>query len=197
MKFVNLICWEIKHKGRRLNEIEGSEMTENFVNHLKERKETKLPDWFLRDKIITRSVDDQGKFSCSKSWQNFYDGNFLGNMVPTISFTKPEVVEDEKGRKDLWATESNKKKIPIIAATHNMLSLKTGAHVRAMEETEPPPPEIIFQNPGNFRHTGEMKSQEDRLDQATFNYIRVTANVLKTLRLGEILNYSDYQNIQI
>ena len=118
-------------------------------------------------------------------------------MVPTISFTKPEVVEDEKGRKDLWATESNKKKIPIIAATHNMLSLKTGEHVRAMKETEPPPPAITFQNPGNFRHTGEMKSQEDRLDQATFNYIRCTANVLKTLRLGEILNYSDYQNIQI
>ena len=60
MKFVSLICWEIKHKGQRLNEIEGSEMAQNFVNHLKKRKETKLPDWFFKDKIIKRSVDEQG-----------------------------------------------------------------------------------------------------------------------------------------
>ena len=65
MKFVNLICWEIKHKGRRINEIEGSEMAENFVNHLRERKETKLPDWFFKDKIIKRTVDDKGKFKGS------------------------------------------------------------------------------------------------------------------------------------
>ena len=63
LKFVNLICWQIKHKGLRLNEIEGSDMADNFVNHLKERQETKLPDWFIKNKIIKRSVDDQGYFS--------------------------------------------------------------------------------------------------------------------------------------
>jgi len=167
MKFVNLICWEIKHKGRRLNEIEGSEMAENFVNHLKERKETKLPDWFFKDKIIKRSVDDQG------------------NMVPTISFTKPEVIEDEKGRKDLWATESNKKKIPILVATHNMLSSKTGQNIRAIPETIIQPSPITFRNPGNFEfRAGELNNQQDRIDQTQSSYIRVSANVLAQLRLG-------------
>lgn len=167
MKFVNLICWEVKHKGRRLNEIEGSEMAENFVNHLKERKETKLPDWFLKDKIIKRSVDDQG------------------NMVPTISSAKPEVIEDEKGRKDLWATEANKKKIPIIVATHNMLSSKTGKIVRAIPETVIQPPPITFQNPGNFTfRAGELRSQQDRFDATQHNYVRLTASGLKNLRLG-------------
>ena len=104
-------------------------------------------------------------------------------MVPTISFTKPEVIEDEKGRKDLWATESNKKKIPILVATHNMLSSKTGQNIRALPETIIQPSPITFRNPGNFEFwTGELNTQEDRIETTQIHYIRVTAGVLAQLR---------------
>ena len=112
-------------------------------------------------------------------------------MVPTISFTKPEVIEDEKGRKDLWATESNKKKIPIIVATLIMLSSKTGQNIRAIPETIIQPSPITFRNPGNFEfRAGELNNQQDRIDQTQSSYIRVSANVLAQLRLGKIRKYS-------
>ena len=106
-------------------------------------------------------------------------------MVP-ISFTKPEMIEDEKGRTDLWATEPNKKKIPIIVATYNMLSSKTGQNVRAIPITIIQPSSITFRNPGNFKfRTGELKNQQDRFEATQSSYIRVTKSVLAQLRLGK------------
>ena len=104
-------------------------------------------------------------------------------MVPTILFTKREVAEDEKGRNDLWATETNKKKIPIIVATLIMLSLKTGQNIRAIPETIIQQSPITFRNPGNFEfRAGELNNQQVRIDSTHSSYIRVTANVLKQLR---------------
>ena len=103
--------------------------------------------------------------------------------MPTISITKSKVIEDDKGEKDLWVTESNKKKIPILMATRNMLSSETGQNVRALPETIIQPSPITFRNPGNFEfRTGELNTQQDRIETTRICYIRVTAGVLAQLR---------------
>ena len=103
--------------------------------------------------------------------------------MPTISITKSKVIEDDKGEKDLWVTESNKKKIPILMATRNMLSSKTGQNVRALPETIIQPSPITFRNPGNFKfRTGELNTQQNRIEMTQICYIRVTAGVLAQLR---------------
>ena len=108
---------------------------------------------------------------------------FSGNLVPTISITKSKVIEDDKGRKDLWVSESNKNKIPILVATRNMLSSKTGQNIRALPEIIIQPSPITFRNPGNFEfRTGELNTQQDRIETTQIHYIRVTAGVLAQLR---------------
>ena len=117
------------------------------------------------------------------SFQNEGHCNFSGNVVPTISITKSKVIEDDKGEKDLWVTESNKKKIPILMATRNMLSSETGQNVRALPETIIQPSPITFRNPGNFKfRTGELNTQQNRIEMTQICYIRVTAGVLAQLR---------------